>query len=826
MRIILLFALVVPSLSAAPPRVRYTINEHWRYEAGALEAMVNLPHTWNVADAFDKEPGYRRGIGWYRKALKLDPTLRGKRLFLYFEGANQVADVYVNDYHAGRHVGGYTAFVFEVTDLVRWEGSNLVAVRVDNSHSEEIPPLNADFTFYGGIYRDVWLVATEPIHITLTDYASSGVFVTPASCRPYRRHPGGEVAGETPAERPPGRPRYEVCISGTVVNQSDVAQHTRVVNRIFDADGKEVTTTSSEMTIAAGGSERFLHETKGIADPRLWSPDDPYLYLVRSEVYAGSRLVDAVENPLGFRSFRFDGQNGFFLNGKPLKLIGTNRHQDYSGLGNALPDEIHRRDMRIIRENGFNFVRLAHYPQDPAVLEATDRLGLVVWEEIPVVNLISLSPAFAQNAERMLTEMIRQHYNHPSVLIWGYMNEVLLTKPSPIPPSYYAGVVELTRRLEARVHAEDPSRATVMALSRDEVNADYGIGDIPDILGMNLYFGWYYDEIDALGPFLDDLHRRRPQRPLIISEYGADSDERVHARNPVAFDFSSEYQQLFHRRSFPQIEARRYLLGSAVWNQFDFGSELRHDTKHALNQKGLYFFDRTPKDIAFYYKAALRKEPVVYIAREWNRRAGQRMQPLWVYSNLQNVELFVNGRSAGSRPVRNRTAEWNVELAEGTNRIEVSGADAVAMTYSGIVSAINAGADYSYTDAAGVVWETDRGYVGGEKKGTHHRIFSTMDDALFQASREGMDAYRFDVPDGSYEVTLGFGEWTTEQRVFSVKVNGIVVFADLDLAADFGVFTAATRTIRVEVHDGEGIRIDFKPKIGKPAIAAIQIRRL
>jgi len=801
---------------AATSRVRYTINEQWQYAPdrdGSAAISVNLPHTWNVSDAFDKTPGYRRGEGWYRKSLRLDPALRGKRLFLYFEGANQVADVYVNSHHAGRHVGGYTAFVFEVTDLMAWNGSNAVAVRVDNSHSQDIPPLNADFTFYGGIYRDVWLLATEEIHVTVTDHASPGVFVRTTE-------------------------RGTAHISGTVVNQSDKVARVRVVNRLLGAEGSEITSTSSETRIAAGGSERFTHETRAIPKPHLWSPEDPYLYRVRTEIHAGGRLVDSVENPLGFRTFRFDAQNGFSLNGKPVKLVGTNRHQDFEGLGNALPDEFHRRDVRIVKENGFNFLRLAHYPQDPALLEETDRLGLIVWEEIPVVNLISMSPAFADNAERMLTEMIRQHYNHPSILFWGYMNEVLLTKPNPNPSGYYDRVAELTRRLEARADAEDPSRATVMALSRDEVDTDYGIGDIPDILGLNLYFGWYYEQIDSLGPFLDGIHSRRPKRPLIVSEYGADSDERVHARDPVAFDFSSEHQQRFHRLSFPQIEARRYVLGSAVWNQFDFGSELRHDTKHALNQKGLYFFNRTPKDVAYYYKAALVKDAVLYIAREWNRRAGSgsedRLQPVWVYSNSDEVELFVNGKSVGSRKVSNRTAEWTVELRDGVNRVQARGRgeDAVDITYTDRkdVIAVNAGGHYSYNDAAGVVWVADRGFVGGEAKGTHHRIYGTNEDALFQVSREGMDAYRFEVPDGTYEVTLGFAEWIRDQkpgqRVFTVVVNGVVAFADLDPAADFGVLTAASRTVQVEVRAGEGLRIEFLPKIGKPAIAAISARRI
>jgi beta-galactosidase len=450
--------------------------------------------------------------------------------------------------------------------------------------------------------------------------------------------------------------------------------------------------------------------------------------------------------------------------------------------------------------------------------------------------MIGMSPAFAENSERMLVEMIRQHFNHPSIFFWGYMNEVLLVEPKPLPAGYYQAVPPLVRRLENRARAEDPSRKTVMALSRDEIRNDRGIGDIPHILGLNLYFGWYYEQLDSLGPFLDRLHAARPSRPLIVSEYGADSDERVHTRKARAFDFSSEYQQVFHTSSFPQMEARPFVMGTAVWNQFDFGSAGRQDTKFALNQKGLYFYDRTPKDVAFYYRAALRDEPVLYIAREWNVRAGDSRQEVWVYSNAPEVELFVNGRPAGKRAVKNRTARWDVELVEGPNRIRaVAGSliDEIEIAFSdrasGSYVAVNAGAEYAHTDIAKVVWETDRGFIGGDVVRTYHRIFSTNEDPLFQAARVGMSGYQFDVPDGTYEVTLGFAEVRRDgapgQHVFTVRVNGEEIFRDLDLMRDFGAYTAAMRTIDVEAK-GAGVRIEFDAKTGKASIAAIKIRRI
>jgi beta-galactosidase len=783
----------------ASPRVRHTINEGWTYSDGSVEQRVHLPHTWNAVDAFEKTKPYRRGIGWYRKTLHLDPALKEKRLFLFFEGANQVADVYVNDRHAGQHIGGYTAFAFEITDLVTFD-RDTIAVRVDNSHNPDIPPLNADFTFYGGIYRDVWLIATDAVHIDVLDHASPGVFITRDSIR------------------------------GAVVNRGDKAARVRVVNRIFDADEREVGSAGGSLTIAPGETARFNVKTPTIANPRLWSPDDPYVYRVRTEVRSGDTVLDAIDNPFGFRTFSVDANKGLTLNGKPLALRGTNRHQDHPRAGTAVSNEGHRRDVRLIKENGFNFLRLAHYPQDPAVLDEADRRGLVVWEEIPVVNLIGTSPQFAANSERMLVEMIRQHFNHPSVFFWGYMNEVLLIKPDPVPDRYYEIVPELVKRLEKVARAEDPTRLTVMALSRDEILDDHGIAAIPHILGLNLYFGWYYDTFATFGEFLDRIHKERPSTPIIVSEYGADSDERVHSLSPKAFDYSSEHAQNYHVASFPQLESRPFILGTAVWNQFDFSSAFRQNTKFALNQKGLFFHDRTPKDIAFYYRAALTREPVLHVASEWSDRSGAGPHAVWVYSNQPEVELFVNGRPAGVREVVNRTARWDVALARGANRIRattgsVEDATTIRLADPAII-AVNAGAGYSYIDDARVVWQPDHSFSGGKSRRVYHRMFSTDHDALFQASREGMSHYAFDVPDGSYEVTLGFAEHDAKpgSRVFTVRVNGRELFRDLDLAAAYGAYTAVSRTTRTAAVNGSGIRIEFSASKGEPSVATIMIR--
>ncbi len=392
------------------PRVRFTINEGWRFypddtsnaEQQALNdsnwEMINLPHTWNAHDAFDKKQDYRRGTGWYQKSLTLDPSWRDRKLFLYFEGANQVAEVYVNGQYACRHIGGYTAFAFDTTPFVVFEHPNLIAVKVDNRHDPDISPLNADFTFYGGIYRDVWLLATSPIHLDVLDHASPGIFI------------------DTPVIT---KDQAVVRLRGTVRNSTARRQTVQVINRILAADNREIAKLQFEFEIPSNGSKSFEQKSNTLKNPQLWSPSRPYLYRVITQVYANENLVDKIENPLGMRWYGIDAQKGFLLNGEPLKLYGTNRHQAHAGYGNAVPNELHRRNVQIIKENGFNFLRLAHYPQDPAVLASADQLGLIAWEKIPVVNIITLSEKFYANAERMLAEMVRQHYNHPSILMWA-----------------------------------------------------------------------------------------------------------------------------------------------------------------------------------------------------------------------------------------------------------------------------------------------------------------------------------------------------------------------------------------------------------------------
>jgi beta-galactosidase len=827
-------------------RPTYTINDNWRFSendpAGAEKRatadadwkIVNIPHTWNERDAFDDTPDYRRGAGWYRKELSLSSALKNKRIFLYFEGANQTAEVYVNEKFVGRHIGGYSAFSFDVTDFVNFTEANLVAVKVDNSFNPDIPPLTADFTFYGGIYRDVWLLATDSVHLKVTDFASPGVQISTP-----------ELSEKSGAVR----------IAGTVVNADEKAKTIEVINSIVDADGKEIISAGSKLEIKPKSEAVFRQTTRPVANPRLWSPENPYLYSVKTRLSENGKVLDEITNPLGFRWFSFDGEKGFSLNGKAVKLRGANRHQDYQGLGNALPDALHVRDMELMKEAGYNFVRLAHYPQDPSVLQAADRLGLMIWEETPLVNYITISEAFNENSARMVREMIRQHRNHPSVIMWGYMNEIYLRVPKENEANIKKETVKLARALNELAKTEDPTRPTTIAFHGSEVYNTEGLGDIADLTGWNLYSGWYSREFADFGKFLDQQHARYPKRPLIISEYGANSDLRLHSLNPRRFDSTTEYQRLFHESYLEQINARPFIAGQAIWNEYDFGAELRGENMPHVNNKGMFTYDRKPKDVHYFYKANYSAGPVLHIAAtDWKYRAGTDSAPqnLDVYSNLAEVELFLNGASLGKKkPNAIKKATWEVTFVDGVNYLRAEGAkdnilqiDAAEIYYKRVTVkadeiAVNVGSNAQFIDESKTVWLADApyqkggfGFLGTDAPAQYgsqndKNVIGTEDDPLFQTMQEGLTAYRFDVAEDMYEVELKFAETKFQkagERVFDVKINGLTLLEKLDLVKEAGYQKAFTKKFRIAAKDG--ILVEFAAAQGKTVLSGIRIRRL
>lgn len=835
---------------AGAQRVQYTINAGWRYHADGVNLAekpanadgtwepVTLPHTWNATDPFDDAPSYRRGVSWYRRALPLDASLKDKRIYLHFEGVNQVADVFVNNAFAGRHRGGYTAFTIDITKFVRFGGAeNLVAVQVNNSHDPFIAPLSVGFALYGGIYRDVWLVATDALHFDMNDYGSSGIAVR------TERATNGQAS---------------VRVAGRLQNDGAVRQAT-VVHTIVNAAGDTVGVSRGTPGNYRDSSEFAANIT--VRNPHFWSPEDPYLYTLRSELRDGSTLLDRVTTKVGVRTIAFDGQ-GFKLNGVKYPLRGTNRHQDYAGIGSALSNDLHVRDMEIIKEMGANFVRLAHYPQDPAVLDAADRLGLLIWEEIPNVNYFTPDPEFVRNASTMMTEMIRQHRNHPSVIVWGTMNEIFLWGPGAYrigrqnDTAYMRQTQLFAAHMDSLTRAEDPTRYSAMAIHG---SADYdssGVINHSQVLGLNLYDGWYSGTFAGFGRALDRRHARMPNRALIVSEYGAEDDYRVNALEPERFDFSNTWMRRFHESYLAQINARPWLAGTAVWNQFDFSQPETGGSIPYMNQKGLLTFDRQPKDVYYLYKANWNPAPMVYIAsRGWSKRIGTgsapMAQPVDVYSNQPRVELVVNGKALGvMTPDSVRRATWNVVFTPGDNIVEArAGAvtDRFVINYrwqpSRLADAsvpflelgVNVGGKAQVADKAGL-WIGDQayapgrfGYVGGTPTifDKDLAITNTAQVPLYFTFQRGLSAYRFDVPDGDYDVELMFAEPSTKpgERVFGVAVNNRVLMDKLDLSATHGIARAATYTSRATATGGGGITVTFTPVTGEPILNAIHVVR-
>jgi beta-galactosidase len=876
---LLTFAPVVGAV--AQPRVTYTVNDGWLFarEGDDSEERVCFPHTWNASDGDDPTPGYYRGEAWYRRQLFVDRSQEGRRAILCFEGANQEVHLYWNDRLIGTHRGGYTRFCFDVTAALRYGETNRIAIRVSNAHHPDIPPLSADFTFYGGIYRDVYLQFLHPVHVAVNDYASAGVYI---------RTPEVE------------RNNASVEITTLLTNDTSLPAEVLVEHLVCNADGKEVARQRHAVALPAGETKCKTARRIRIDTPRLWTPDDPYLYHVRTRILdkRTGTLLDEVVNPLGLRSFRFDARQGFTLNGEPCKLIGTARHQDYYRTGNALRDEMHVRDVLLLKAMGGNFLRVSHYPQDPVVMEMCDRLGILTSVEIPVVNAVTESEAFLRNAEEMAREMVRQNFNHPSVVMWGTMNEILLRPPytdSLRLERYYRFTERVARRLDAVVREEDPSRNTMMAYHNapDRYQAAH-LTDIPMIQGWNLYQGWYEPDINEFQQLLDRLHRRYPDKVLMVTEYGPGVDPRLHSYTPERFDFSQEYGLHYHRHYLQAIMQRPFIAGFSLWNLNDFYSEARIDAVPHVNNKGITGLDREPKDGYHLYQATFAPRPVLTIGnRRWLARGGTAnrgdsvcVQAVPLFSNADEVELSVNGKSLGRKQTVACCASFDVPFTHGENRLDavavVDGQtirDALTVSFQLVHHDLQAhpfaemnvmlGSPRYFDDRTShTAWIPEQpyqqgswGFVGGtpyRRKtafgtllGTDIDILDTDRNPLYQTQRVGIEAFKADVPDGVYTVCLYWAEIESAKkgealvynlgadmadtditdmtgtaetaRIFSVSINGTTVLDGVNLARDYGYARAVMRKFIVNVTDGAGLTIDFQKIKGEPVLNAIRI---
>ncbi|MDE0545953.1 glycoside hydrolase family 2 protein [Microbacterium sp. C7(2022)] len=576
-------------------------NASWD-EVAAAGAAVDLPHTWNLADGA-AGGGYRRGRSTYARRVTAD--IGAIETWLEFAGANSSAEVYVDGHLLSRHHGGYSTFRVNVTEHLVQDAATVVVV-VDNAANETVYPQQADFTFYGGIYREVRQITVGATHFALDADGGPGLTVTP------------QLTGEHALVS------MSAAVSGVAGGEASVR---------FIIDGE----TCVSVPVVDGAARADLT----IEQVRRWHGlRDPHLYTARAELVDGDVVVDAVELRFGCREFAVDPQRGFLLNGEEYALRGVSRHQDFEGAGNAITEEMKQTDLALIREIGATTVRLAHYQHDQRFYDLCDEAGLVVWAEIPQITVFL--PGAVDNARDQLTELIVQNRHHASIVCWGLSNEITLAGAGD-------DVVAAHRDLNDLAHRLDPTRLTAMA-NLFLLETDHPLVTLPDVMSYNLYFGWYVGEAPDNDTWLDDFHTAYPDIAIGLSEYGADANTQYQTADPAKGDYTESYQALYHEHMVGMIEERPWLWATHVWNLADFGSAGRDEGGVAgRNQKGLVTFDRSLKKDAFYvYKAAWATEPFVHVAGRRRAERAEDVSEVVVYSNQTEVTLLVDGAEVGT----------------------------------------------------------------------------------------------------------------------------------------------------------------------------------
>jgi len=642
---------------SATEREDTRLDDGWIFHAGdqpgaeqaGFEATnwsgVSLPHCWGWEQA-QQGKAYQRGPGWYRRILDTGRPQAGRRYFLRFEAAGSVADVYLNGRALGQHRGAFGAFCFEITTNLSAAGTNLLAVRVDNAPEPDLAPLSGDFPVYGGLYRPVHLIVTGAEDFTLTDHASPGVVWQQTS-----------VSAE----------QAVLNVTAQISNGTKEHQSLTLVARVLDEQGHEVTNVTEQISLAPVVTAPY-HLQIALGRPHLWNGrKDPYLYRAVVELRAGAQIVDAVEQPLGLRSYYVDPDKGFFLNGQAYHLHGVNRHQDRPDKGWAISEADMDEDVALLKEIGATVVRCCHYQHSDYFYSACDRAGILVWAEIPQVDRISDDPRFAETSRGQLLDLIRQNLHHPSIFVWSLFNELRPGNPDP-----HRELLDL-RNL---AHGEDPTRPTIAATCTTgwpEMNR------IPDLLGWNIYPGWY-SEWGSLTNTLGVAQYRQTSRQggFCISEYGAGANVQQHEDNPHQPKADSqwhpeEWQAIVHEAAWREFKAQPYIWGTFVWNLADFTSYWRHEGGvPGRNDKGLVTSDRkTKKDAFYFYQANWSAEPVLYITdRRFTERTNA-VTDVKVYANADKVDLTLNGKSLGTRQNDgNDVFVWSqVVLSPGRNSV-------------------------------------------------------------------------------------------------------------------------------------------------------------
>jgi beta-galactosidase len=635
-------ALLAPAAAAAQLRQSIPLDADWLFHRSGI-------HGWQAAALPHSPHGYR-GPAWYRRTLAMPARQAGRHHYLEFDGAMLVSEAWVNGRSAGSHSGGFARFRFDVTDLLQ-EGSNEIVVRVDNSHGLDVAPLGGDYTMSGGLYRPARLVSTGDVHFDMLDYGGPGVYFRSSSV---------------------SRERATLAWTARLRNERGHSVRAVVTVRLRDAERRIVATARKAVTLAPRCTATASLEAV-LAAPRLWQGvQDPYLYTSEAELAVEGGKEEAIDRlsfQTGIRDVRLDPARGLLLNGASYSVHGVNIHQtSLPGKDIAVSDADIDADYRILQDLGVTGLRYAHYQHPQRGYDLADKLGWLVWTELPLTAMVSDSGAFLANSVQQLRELVRQNSNHPSVAVWGLGNEIYRSD---------AASAKVLSTLQKEAHAEDPHRPTAYANCCSPIDGPQA--SHTDAVGSNVYYGWYDGEFADLGPFLDGNRARRPATPLSVSEYGAGGSalqQEDPPRRPLPGGrwHPEQYQALYHEAAWPQLAARPWLWANFIWVGFDFPSAGRNEgDTPGFNDKGLVSFDRNAKkDAYFWYQANWTSRPMVHIA---SRRHVQRTEAdvqVKVYSNQASTRLRLNGVDLGERPVAGRIATWQVKLAEGANRLEVS----------------------------------------------------------------------------------------------------------------------------------------------------------
>lgn len=706
---------------------------HAPKKAGRDFAAVTLPHTWNALDGQDGGFDYARCASWYYRTVRVKPQ-KGERVYLEFLGANSICKVFANGKEITEHKGGFSTFRCDITDFIHF-GKVKLAVLCDNGENKEVYPQTADFTFFGGLYREVNIITVPESHFDLDYYGTPGVAVTP------------KVNEDGSAD---------ITLNAYVTN-AKAGQKVR-----FTVDGQ----------IATADAEKQCTATVRLENPHLWNGrKDPYLYSATAELLDSNGLtLDEVTQRFGVRTFSVDPEKGFFLNGEPYPLHGVSRHQDRLDMGWAITEKEHREDMELIAEVGANTIRLAHYQHSQTFYDLCDEYGMIVWAEIPFISNFMDNEDARQNTASQMKELVLQNYNHPSIVCWGISNEITIGGEVP---SLYDNL----HMLNDLCHELDKTRLTTMAqLSMVEMESE--MNEITDLVSYNHYFGWYIGDVADNGPWLDEFHQMHPDICLGVSEYGCEGILKYHNDHPQVQDYSEEYQAYYHEKMLETFATRPYLWSTHVWNMFDFASDMRDEGGvKGRNNKGLVTFDRkTKKDSFFIYKAYWTTTPFVHLcSRRYVDRPSETVT-IKVYSNCDNVTLLVNGEEiqtlAGSKVF---TFE-NVPLQDGENTVKAVSGD----VFDEMTLRRTAEANPEYELAGGKTGEGVKNWFDGEEtkmeltfRDGYLSVKDKLGDLMKTAEGEKLIAGAIDFVGREMNMSIGKGMLSmiknfTVEKIFSM----------------------------------------------------------